>query len=119
MWRLLRGSPCEATRSQRIFPLRLSIAYSIHRCGVRSSDASPSPYSPGLNVAFGLLLIALVTKIVSPDTIGLECARPGTVVFQKMFSPFAGFHVSGRFCFSLTPDASRPRNDGQSPVPVV
>src|SRR5687767_12650842 len=36
-----------------------------------------------------------------------------------MFSPVAGFHVSGRFCLSLTPDASRPRNDGQSPEPAV
>ena len=26
MWRLLRGSPCAAVRSQRILPVRLSIA---------------------------------------------------------------------------------------------
>ena len=73
---------------------------------------------PGLErrVALGSL-IALVTKIVSPQTIGLECASPGIGVRHRMFSPVAGFHVSGRFCLSLTPDASRPRNDGQSPGP--
>src|SRR4029079_16361066 len=73
-------------------------------------------YRPGLKVAEGRLLMALVTKTVSPHTIGLEWARPGIGVRQRMLCPVAGLHVSGRFCRSLTPDASRPRNEGQSPA---
>jgi hypothetical protein len=64
-----------------------------------------------LKVALGRALIALVTKIVSPQTIGLECASPGIGVRHRMFSPVEGFQVSGRFCFSEFPDASRPRSD--------
>src|ERR1700752_1627380 len=51
-----------------------------------------------------------------PQTIGLECARPGIVVRQRMFWPVFVFHSSGRFCPSATPDAFGPRNDGQLPV---
>jgi hypothetical protein len=69
-----------------------------------------------LNVAAPRLLIALVTYSVSPQTIGLECASPAIGVRHSTLSPVAGFHVSGRSCLSLTPAASRPRNDGQSPA---
>ena len=117
MCRLLSGSPSWATRSQRIFPVRLSIAYIIQRWRERSSEASPSPYRPGRKVAFGRLLIALVTKMRSPQTIGLECARPGIGVRQRMFSPVLTFQVSGSPCCSAMPDACGPRNDGQLPAP--
>jgi hypothetical protein len=71
-------------------------------CGEASSDASPSPYSPGVKVAPGLLLIAVVTNTRSPQTIGLECARPGMAVRHRMFSPVRVFQLSGRFCPSAT-----------------
>src|SRR5882762_4291704 len=86
MCRLLSGSPSWATRSHTMFPVRLSIADITQRWRDRSSEASPSPYSPRRNVAFGLLLIALVTKMRSPQTMGLEWARPGIGVRQTTFS---------------------------------
>src|SRR5215207_2152730 len=87
------------------------------RCFERSVDASPSPYKPGRNDAFGSLLTALVTKIRFPQTIGLECASPGIGVRQRIFSPVLAFHWSGRFCPSAIPDACGPRNEGQLPLP--
>src|SRR5215217_2931188 len=86
------------------------------RCFERSVDASPSPYKPGRNDAFGSVLTAEVTKIRFPQTTGLECARPGIAVRQRMFWPVFPFHSSGRFCPSATPDAFGPRNDGQLPL---
>src|SRR6185369_1215109 len=85
----------------------------------RSFDASPSPYKPGRNDAFGSLLIAVVTKIRFPQTTGLECASPGIGVRQRMFSPVFPLHLSGRFCPSATPEACGPRNDGQLPLSVA
>src|SRR5215207_10647443 len=87
MCRRSPGTPSNATRSHSTLPVRLSIAYSTHLCGERSSDESPPPYRPGLNVASGRLLMALVTKIRSPQTTGLECASPGMGVRHRMFSP--------------------------------
>src|ERR1043165_4445539 len=84
-------------------------------CSERSCDASPSPYRPGRKVAFGSLLTALVTNILSPQTTGLECASPGIGVRHRMFSPVLTSHLSGRFCFSTTPEACVPRNEGQLP----
>src|SRR5215207_1346065 len=81
-----------------------------------SLDASPSPYRPGRKEASGSLLTELVTKILSPQTTGLECARPGIGVRQRTFSPFAPSQRSGRFCPSATPAACRPRNAGQLPA---
>src|SRR6185295_18658476 len=91
----------------------------VQRCRVRSFDASPSPYKPGRNDAFGSLLIAVVTKIRFPQTTGLECASPGIGVRQRIFSPVLPFHLSGRFCPSATPEACGPRNDGQLPFSVA
>src|SRR5260221_702069 len=90
MWRLPIGSPSRATRSQAIVPVRLSIAYTVQRWRDRSSDASPSPYRPGRNVAFGVLLTPLVTKTRSPHTTGRECARPGIGVRHRALSLPAG-----------------------------
>ncbi len=39
---------------------------------------------------FEALLIAVVTKRRSPQTTGLECARPGIGVFQMMLVDFSG-----------------------------
>ena len=113
MCRFSRGTPSYAVLCHTIFPLCRSIAITTQRCGVRSSDAVPSPYSPGLNVASGRLLIAEVTKMRSPDTIGLECASPGTAVVQTMFFPVETFQVSGGRRPSPTPEADGPRNPGQ------
>src|SRR3954471_15063233 len=59
--------------------------------------------------------MALVTKTRSPQTIGLECARPGIDVRHRMLSPVVPFHRSGRCWPSATPAAAGPRNDGQLP----
>ena len=61
-------------RSHRIRPVRLSRAFRTQRWRDRSPDAPPSPCKPGLNVAFGRLLIAVDTKIRSPHTMALEWA---------------------------------------------
>ncbi len=94
--------------------MRRSSAYTIQRCVDRSSEASPAPYSPGLNVAFGRRLTALVTNTRSPQTIGLECASPGIGTRQRMFSPVFTFQMSGSFIPSATPVAPGPRNDGHA-----
>ena len=66
-----------------------------------------------MNVTSERLLIALVTKIRSPQTIGLECASPGTATFQRRFVPVAPFHSSGSFWPSAMPEAEGPRKPGQ------
>src|SRR5256885_12017725 len=63
--------------------------------------------------AAGSLLTAVETNTRSPHTIGLDTATPGTGVFQRMFSPVAAFHFTAVRAPSATPDAPRPRNDGQ------
>src|SRR5690349_23860654 len=60
--------------------------------------------------------MAVVTNMRLPQTMGLECAKPGTDTRQRMFVPFSPSHVSGSFIPSATPDAAVPRNDGQLPV---
>ena len=67
-------------------------------------------------MALPLPLIALVTKMRSPQTTGLECARPGIGVRQRMPSFEVAFHVSGRSCPFAIPVAFGPRKDGQLPV---
>ena len=49
----------------------------------------------------------------SPQTIGLEWARPGIGVFQATFVDDATSHDAGGVPPSATPLASGPRNDGQ------
>src|SRR5690349_3182285 len=55
--------------------------------------------------------IAVVKKILLPQTIGDECPRPSMGVFHLMF--FAGFHSTGRFVSVETPEPSGPRHCGQ------
>src|SRR5688572_15004474 len=57
--------------------------------------------------------MAVVTNTRSPQTMGLEWARPGNRVFQAMFLPSAADQVSGRRVPSATPEAPGPRNWGQ------
>src|SRR5687767_2284629 len=71
------------------------------------------PLSFALKPAFGSLLMAVIKKMRSPHTIGLECDKPGIVVFQRMFSPFSAFQVVGGLVPSATPEALVPRNEGQ------
>src|SRR5215208_7690850 len=63
--------------------------------------------------------MAVITKIWLPETIGLECERPGMMVFQSTLCDFSTSQVIGGFVPSATPDAFGPRNDGQSCALVV
>ena len=60
--------------------------------------------------------MAVVTNTRSPQTMGLECPRPGIGVFQR--TPFADstFQLAGVEKPSATPLAAGPRNDGQFPI---
>src|SRR5712691_13571814 len=78
-----------------------------------SSDAVPSPYRPRLKDASARLLTAVVTNTWSAQTMGLECASPGMRVFHRIWVPCAESQLMGRFCFSATPEAEGPRNEGQ------
>ena len=57
-------------------------------------------------------LIALVTKMRPPHTIGLESDSPGRGVLKRTFVPFATSQVAGTPWPSPTPDACGPRNCG-------
>src|SRR5688572_10712590 len=48
-----------------------------------------------------------------PQTIGLECARPGSAVFHATFLDVATSHWTGGLAVAATPLASVPRNAGQ------
>ena len=48
-----------------------------------------------------------------PQTMGLECDRPGTAVFQATFFDVARSHWAGGVAVAATPLASVPRNAGQ------
>src|SRR5262245_45795253 len=113
-WRFVLGTPSCATFSQSTLPVFLSRQSTRHECEVTSFDGSTSPKSPWRKTAFGSLLTAVVTNSLSPHTIGLETARPGIAVFQRTPSPLAASHFSGAAKPSATPDATGPRNDGQS-----
>src|ERR1017187_3328987 len=113
MGRFSFGTPSWAVRSHRILPLLRSRQISFHCCGVTSSDASPSPYRPRLKEASGRLLTAVVTKIRSRHTMGLECARPGRAAVHWIWVPRAASHFTGRFWLSATPEAAGPRKEGQ------
>src|SRR6185369_3723181 len=70
-------------------------------------------------LVFASLLIAVITKMLLPQTIGLACERPGMAVFQRTFCDFSTSQVIGGFVPSATPDAFGPRNDGQFCARVV
>src|SRR5262245_3503356 len=52
-----------------------------------------------------------LTKILSPQTIGVDPLRPGSASFHWTFSVFP--HRNGTFVSSLTPLCSGPRQCGQ------
>src|ERR1044071_247496 len=54
-----------------------------------------------------------MAKIWLSQMIGLECDRPGMLVFQRTFCDFSTSHVVGGFVPSATPEAFGPRNEGQ------
>jgi hypothetical protein len=58
-------------------------------------------------------VMAVVTKILSPQTIGCDQATPGTLIFQATF--FSALHSVGSLESSEIPTAAGPRNCGQSP----
>src|SRR5438046_493338 len=72
-----------------------------------------SPYRPTLRSSFALPLMALVTNMRLPQTIGLECPSPGIDVFQRTLVDFSTSQVIGLEKPSATPFASLPRNEGQ------
>src|SRR5256885_17241492 len=72
-----------------------------------------SPYRPTLRSSFVLPLMALVTNTRLPQTIGLECPRPGIGVFQRTLVDFSTSQVVGPEKPSATPFASFPRKEGQ------
>src|SRR6266852_3840270 len=55
--------------------------------------------------------IAVVRKILFPQTMGEECPRPAIGVFHLMF--FVGLHSVGRFFSRETPCPDGPRHCGQ------
>src|SRR5574341_820806 len=61
--------------------------------------------------------MAVVTKIRSAQTIGLECAKPGIRVFHLILTSFSPSQISGKFCCSAIPAACMPRNEGQGSLP--
>src|SRR5688572_11285810 len=63
---------------------------------------------------------AVVTKTRSPNTIGLERARPGIAIFHATFFDAATSHVTGgREGAGATPLASGPLNAGQCCAPAI
>src|SRR5688572_8228935 len=111
--RLTFGVPENAVRSQTIFPVDLSSAYTFHSCSERSSTGFTSPYNPVRKLLSPALLMAVVTNTRLPHVIGLEFAIPGIAVFHLMFFPLVTSHsVTARWP-SPFPAAASPRNEGQ------
>src|SRR5258708_6544006 len=73
------------------------------------------PYSPTFSDASPSAGTALVTKILSPQITGLECASPGISVDHRMFLCDSPFHSTGGDPLP-TPLAEGPQNCGQSPA---
>src|SRR5258705_4824307 len=61
--------------------------------------------------------IAVVRKILLPQTIGDECPRPAIGVFHLMF--FVALHSVGRFFSSEVPCPEGPRHCGQLALPLA
>src|SRR6185295_12616572 len=61
--------------------------------------------------------IAVVRKILLPQTIGDECPRPAIGVFHLIF--FVALHSVGRFFSSEVPCPDGPRHCGQLALPAA
>src|SRR5687767_452657 len=94
-------------------PFLLSIAMTFHDCGGSSLTGATSPESPKLVSSLPVLETAVLTKILLPQTTGLECASPGIFVFHRTLSDFEASHVTGFGEPSTTPVAPGPRNCDQ------
>jgi hypothetical protein len=58
----------------------------------------------------------VVTKTLSPETIGDDRPSPGIATFQRMF--FVGDHSNGAFVSRLIPSPRCPRHMGQSSATI-
>src|SRR5215831_4953260 len=94
-------------------PVRLSRARTRNSCSIGSWRSSRSPFSLLSKTMLGLELIAVVTKIRSSHTIGLDKPSPGIAVFHATLAPVSTFQETGRLEFSATPRAPNPRKLGQ------
>src|SRR5690349_18016854 len=94
-------------------PVFLSRQYTRQLCLDASLAAAAVSVRPCSNCGLASLLMAVVTKMRSPHTTGLECARPGIGVFHAMLEDFSTSQLTGGFIPSATPEACEPRNDGQ------
>src|SRR6185295_1813673 len=74
---------------------------------------APVSVSPCTNWEFAEPLTAVVTKMRSPQIIGLEWPRPGMGVFHKMLIDFSTSQAVGGLLPSPTPAPFGPRKDGQ------
>jgi len=101
------GTPSEASRSHRIFPLFRSRQKTRHCWLAASVRMSTAPFNTDSNRKSLSLLTAVVRKMRSPQTMVLECPSPGISAFQ------ATLQSAGKFCESATPAAFSPRNCGQ------
>ena len=119
MCRLSVGFFFTATRDHIVLPVFLSKQITRHSCAERSAAAVPAPYSPGLNVGSSMLLTAVVRNSRLPETIGEECASPGTGTLNNNPFPVTAFQSPGNRCPSATPEAWRPRKDDQSAAVII
>ena len=108
------GRSCLRTRGDGR-PRNSSRRYTDAASGVwpRTAGGRGAIEAPGLKVVSPLSLTAVVTNNRSPQITGLEWARPGMRVFQRIFSPVSPFQDAGKLWPSATPEADGPRNDGQ------
>src|ERR1035441_2538160 len=109
---MILGGPLAATRSHRILPDLRFRQYTLKLCAGSPLTGAMSPYRPTFNDDSPLAGTALVTKMRSPQTTGLEWPRPGIAVSQRMFLPDATFHSVGGAPLPRPP-ADGPRNWGQ------
>src|SRR5262249_4852279 len=110
--RLTFGTPWCAASSHRILPVALSRHRTRQVWTELSSTDSTSPYCPVRSFC-AAVLTAVVRKTRSPQTTGQEWPSPGMDVFQRTLRPVVTSHVAGGNWPSATPEAFRPRNEGQ------
>src|SRR6185295_9061549 len=83
------------------------------RCFELSFAEAGVSVCPCTNSKFAAELTAVVMKTLLPQTIGLECPRPGISVFQRMLVDFSASQTVGGLLPSAMPVALGPRNEGQ------
>lgn len=106
--------PSAAVRSHAIRPVLRRIASSVHFHTTESS-VTARPEVSSASAAFPDVGTAVVTKTRSPETIGLEWARPGRGRRQRMLRAGLALQRTGGFP-AATPRAPGPRNEGHSAI---